>query len=105
MPFLGSILGAIGSSLFALIAAITGVKMAARLSAVAALAVIYISCVVYFTQVIGPWIGNVFSSQYGQLLGLLFPPIAGTVLASLIGYWGCVASLKYVSSLTKMAVG
>lgn len=100
-----TLLGAIGSSIFGLIAALVGGKLAARLTAVASLAAIYLSCVVYFTTMIGPWIGSVFSSQYGQLLGMLFPPISGSVIAALVGYWGCVAGLKYVSSLTKMAVG
>lgn len=98
-------LGALGSSLFALIAGLTGARIAARLTAVLALATIYLSCVVYFTTMVAPWIGAVFTNQYGQLLGLLFPPVSGTVIASLVGYWGCVAGLKYVSSLTKMAVG
>lgn len=105
MPLLAAFLGTIGTSIFGLVAAIFGAKIATRLLAVAALATIYISCVVYFTSMISPWLSGVFSSTYGQLLGLLFPPISGTVIASLAGYWGCVASLKYVSSLTKMAVG
>lgn len=105
MPLLAKLLAALGGSIFGLIAAVTGAKLATRLIAVATLAALYISCVVYFTTVIGPWIGTVFASQYGQLLGLLFPPISGSVIASLAGYWGCVTGLKYVSSLTKMAVG
>lgn len=105
MPLLGKLLAAVGSSIFGLIAGIVGAQLAARLTAVAGLAALYISCVVYFTQVIGPWLAGVFSSQYGQLLGLLFPPVSGSVLAGLVGYWGCVAGLKYVGSLTKMAVG
>lgn len=105
MPILAKMLAALGASIFALIAGITGAKMATRLIAVASLATIYLSCVVYFSTMIAPWIGSVFAGQYGQLLGLLFPPISGTIIASLSGYWGCVAGLKYVSSLTKMAVG
>lgn len=105
MPLFATLFHAIGTALFSLIAGITGAKIATRLAAVAALATIYVSCVVYFTTIIGPWMTGIFSSQYGQLLGLLFPPISGTILASLAGYWGCVAGLKYVSSLTKMAVG
>jgi hypothetical protein len=105
MPLLASLLASIGTSIFGLIAGLVGAKIAARLVAVAGLATLYISCVVYFTSVVGPWMATVFSSQYGQLLGLLFPPISGSIIASLAGYWGCVAGLKYVSSLTKMAVG
>lgn len=44
-------------------------------------------------------------SAYGQLLGLLFPPIAGTVLAGLGAYWTCVAGAQYVGNLMKIAIG
>lgn len=105
MPLLAKLLAAVGGSIFALIAGLTGAKIAARLIAVATLAGIYVSCVVYFSSMVSPWLLGVFSSAYGQFLGLLFPPVAGSVIASLIGYWTCVTGLKYVSSLTKMAVG
>lgn len=105
MPLFAALFSSIGTAIFGMIAAITGAKIATRLLAVASLAVIYVSCVVYFSTIVAPWMTGIFSSQYGQLLGLLFPPISGTVLASLAGYWGCVTGLKYVSSLTKMAVG
>lgn len=105
MPLFASLLSAIGGAIFALIASLVGAKIAVRLIGVASLATIYISCVVYFSSIVGPWIAGVFASQYGQLLGLLFPPVAGTVIASLSAYWTCVIGLKYVSSLTKMAVG
>lgn len=105
MPLFAKLFAALGGAIFSLIAGIFGAKLAARLIAVASLAAIYISCVVYYTRMITPWITGVFTSQYGSLLGLLFPPVAGSCLAGLVGYWTCIAGLKYVSSLTKMAVG
>ena len=69
------------------------------------IASIYISCVVYFSTMIYPWMQGIFNTAYGALLGLLFPPVAGTVMASLGAYWTCVIGVKYVSSLTKMAMG
>ena len=105
MPLLATLLASVGSGIYSLIAAIVGAKIATRLTAVAALAAIYISCSAFFMGLIEPWLATLFSSTYGQLLGLLFPPISGTVVASLAGYWSCVIGVKYVSSLTKMAVG
>lgn len=105
MPLLAALFSGLMTSVFTLMASLVGAQIAARLLAVGAVATLYVASVVTFSQVIAPWISNVFSSQYGQLLGLLFPPVAGTVLASLIGYWGAVAAYKYVSSLTRMAVG
>ncbi|EKD78667.1 MAG: hypothetical protein ACD_41C00301G0002 [uncultured bacterium] len=105
MPLLATFLASIGGAIYSLMVAMVGVKLAARMTAVFFLAGIYISCVVFFSTMIVPWLTGVFSSQYGQLLGLLFPPMAGSVIASLGGYWTCVIGIKYVSGLTKMAVG
>lgn len=105
MPLLATLLASVGTGLYSLIIAAFGAKIAARLTAVAALAAIYISCVALFMTTISPWLATLFSSTYGQLLGLLFPPISGSVVAGLAGYWSCVIGVKYVSGLTKMAVG
>lgn len=105
MPLLAKLLLGLLSPIFSLIVAAIGVKAAIRLTAVATLATIYLSCVIYFTTMIVPWLAGVFSSAYGQFLGLLFPPISGSVLAGLSAYWICVAGQKYVARLTKMAVG
>lgn len=105
MPLLATFLGSILSSIFGFLAAVTGAKIAVRLVAVATIGALYVASVLAFSNIIAPWLSGVFSSQYGQLLGLLFPPVAGTVLSALAGYWGTVAAFRYVQSLTKMAVG
>lgn len=105
MQALGPVLIALLKPIFDLVARIIGVQNAVRLTAIATLATIYLSCVIYYTQTIGPWLAGVFATAYGQLLGLLFPPIAGSVLAGLSAYWICVAGQKYVTKLAKMAVG
>lgn len=105
MPLLATLLSSISTSIYGLIAAIVGAQYATRITAVLALAAIYISCVTLFTSIVFPWLANLFSTQYGQLLGLLFPPISGSVIASLASYWSCTIGVKYVSGLTKMAVG
>lgn len=105
MPSLGALLLSILKPIFNLLAGVVGVRTAIRITAVGTLATIYLSCVIYFTQVIGPWLAGVFSTAYGQLLGLLFPPISGSILAGLSAYWICIAGQKYVAKLTKMAVG
>lgn len=104
MPLLATFLASIGGGIYSLMVAMVGAKIATRLTAVAALAAIYISCIAFFMGLIEPWLSALFSSTYGQLLGLLFPPISGSIIAGLGGYWSCVIGLKYVSSLTKMAV-
>jgi len=105
MPLLGSLLLSLLKPIFDLIVGIIGIKAAIRITAISTLAAIYVSCVIYYTQMIGPWLAGLFSTAYGQLLGLLFPPISGSILASLSAYWICVAGQKYITKLTKLAVG
>ncbi len=105
MPLLAAFLGSIGTSIYAVMLTMFGAKIATRLAAVMLLATIYISCLSLFIGLVSPWLSAVFSSAYGQLIGLLFPPIAGSVVAGLGTYWTCIIGVKYVSNLTKMAVG
>lgn len=105
MPLFASLFSAVGGAIFSLIAALVGAKSAIKVIAVITIASMYVGTVVLFSGVISPWIGAVFTTQYGQLLGLLFPPVAGTIIASLAAYWASVLSFKYLSSLTRMAAG
>lgn len=105
MPLLGALLQSIGASLFGLIAALVGARIAVRLIAAGTLAGIYISCVLYFSAMIAPWLSGIFSSTYGMVLGLLFPPVSGSVLAGLFAYYTCIVGAKYVTTLTKLAIG
>lgn len=105
MKLLGNLTLGIGEKIFNFFAAFLGVKYATRIVAVGTLATIYLSCVLVFTTMIGPWLSMLFTTAYGALLGLLFPPIAGTVIASLMAYRTCVVGVRYTSRLLKLAVG
>lgn len=105
MKLLGKLQLSIGEKIFNFLAGIFGAKIATRILAAGTLATIYLSCVILFTTMIGPWFLALFSTAYGALLGLLFPPIAGTVLGTLMTYRTCVVGVRYTSKLLKMAVG
>jgi len=106
MPLLGNLLVWLGGSIVSILTALVGARIAVRLAAVASLGGIYVSCVLFFSSMVSSWITTLFSSSiYGAVLGLAFPPVSGTVIASLFAYYGCVAGAKYVSSLTKLAIG
>lgn len=105
MKLLGNLQLGIGEKLFNFFAGIFGAKNATRIIAAGTLATIYLSCVIVFTAMIGPWLGAIVATAYGSLLGLLFPPIAGTVMASLMAYRTCVVGVRYTSRLLKMVVG
>lgn len=105
MPLLASLISYLSAAFYGLLTHLVGARIAVRLWGVTFLATIYLSCVVAFSTMIGPWLENLFSTAYGSLLGLLFPPIAGTVIFGLGAYWTCVIGVRYVSSLAKTAMG
>jgi hypothetical protein len=105
MPLFAALFKSIGLSIFGLIVSALGAKAAIRVTAALTLAGLYVASVVFFSSIVSPWMASVFNTSYGALLGLLFPPVAGTCLASLSAYWALVASYKYLSRITNMAVG
>lgn len=104
MPLFAALASFIGAKLAAVYLFMQGTRLAYRMWGLSFVAGIYISCVVLFTTVVADWWTTILSTDYGMLLGLLFPPVAGTVLAGMISYWGCVIGVRYISSLTKAAV-
>lgn len=105
MPLLASLLAGIAGKFFALFVAAFGAVWGVRIAAAVALATGYIACVLYWSSMIIPWLTSILSTQWGYLLGLLFPPVSGTVLAGLVAFWTCVAVQKYTSTLIKLATG
>lgn len=105
MKLLGNLSLGIGEKIFNFLAGIFGARNATRILAAGTLATIYLSCVLVFTAMIGPWFLALVTTSYGALLGLLFPPVAGTVVGALMAYRTCVVGVRYTSRLLKMAVG
>lgn len=105
MPLLAAFLGSILSVAYKALIYLVGARFAARVAVALALSGAYIGSVVVFNSMVSVWLEQVFSTQYGALLGLLFPPVAGTVLASLSVFWTSLVALHYVRGLTKTALG
>lgn len=78
----------------------TGVRLALMLYLAAA----YVACVTAFTTFISPHLATLFATSYGQVIGLAFPPIAGTVLVGVVGLWGCIVLKNYVMKIVKVGV-
>lgn len=70
-----------------------GIKVATRIAVVLVLAGLYVSLLVAYNSVVRPLISQLFATPYGQVIGLAFPPIAGTVVAALSALW--VARIGY----------
>lgn len=106
MGALGQLIALIAGKWSAFVLAIHTSAIARRLLFVAWLGALYVGCVLTFSNMIAPWFSGLlntpstFGRVTGNVIGLLFPPVAGTVLASLVIFWGSVAALRYTSKLS-----
>lgn len=100
-----SIITTLFAKIFAFLAGYLGVKASVRLAAIATLAAIYLACLATFVALIVPLFNAIIATSYGFLLGLLFPPVAGTVTAGLMLYRTCVIGVRYTSRFLKIAAG
>jgi hypothetical protein len=105
MPILGSLLYALARIMYRFSLAMFGQAWAVRMTAITILAGLYVACAITFSVMIVPWMAALAATQFGMLLGLLFPPAAGTVLASLGLFWTCVLAKRYSARLIKLAIG
>jgi hypothetical protein len=103
MPLLAALLKAILGGMFSFIVAAIGANLARKVAGIAALATLYFGGLVAFSAVVAPLFGAVFNTQYGQVIGLLFPPVAGTVMVSLAVFWAALMTKRYLVSITKLA--
>lgn len=82
MPVFAALFSGIFTALGSLLARLFAVKLPVRLAAVAALAAIATALLTLFNGWIAPLVAQAFTTQYGQFIGLAFPPIAGTVITT-----------------------
>ena len=105
MPLFDKLFAGAMGSLFTFIAGFVGVKVATRMLAVAAIATAYIGTISVFVTFVSPSFSAITTTGYGQVLGLAFPPVAGTVIVGLFAYKMSVVAARYTASLMKMAIG
>lgn len=102
MPALGLLFQTLIGNLGALWVALETAKGSLRLTAVLILATAYVGCVTLWSGFVMPLLGSLFATAYGQLLGLLFPPISGTMIVGLAGMWACKIALGYTTRFAGM---
>lgn len=87
MPALGLLIPALFGALATFLAKLFAVRLAIRIAAVAALIACSALLMTTFNSLVAPLVAQAFSTQYGQVLGLAFPPVSGTCLVALAGVW------------------
>lgn len=90
MPILAGLITSLFGGIASLFALWWGKKIAVSVVAVAAFATALTALMLMFNLLITPLIAAMFSTTYGQFIGLAFPPMAGTCLAAIGACWsGC----------------
>ena len=104
MPVFAALVQGLMANAMALWLAVKSAQQAVRLTAISILAAAYVACALFYTLFIDPLIGALFSTAWGMLLGLAFPPISGTVIAGIVGLWGCIVAKRYTEKFVSMAL-
>lgn len=94
MPLLGALLSTLFTALGGFMVKVFLARLAIRIAAVAAIVAAGSALMLTFNSYVAPIIGALFSTQYGQFLGLAFPPIAGTCIAAFMGVWLACATYR-----------
>lgn len=105
MPLLAALLKPLLLHLAAVWFALTKTQLGIRVAVAVGIAGTYVACVTGFTVFIAPLISALFSTSYGQVIGLAFPPVSGTVLAGIVGLWVSLVAKNYYLKTIKLAVG
>lgn len=105
MPILGALLSSLFTGLAAALVQWWTKKATTAIFGAAALFACAVVLMAAFNTLIAPMVQSMFQTQYGQFIGLAFPPIAGTCMAAISATWaGCalyklkVASIKLTAS-------
>ena len=103
MPIFATLIASLTGGVASFLALLWGKKIAVAALAVAAFAVALAVLMAIFNALVSPLIAGMFSTQYGQFLGLAFPPIAGSCMASIATCWGACALYKLKMQSIKMS--
>lgn len=94
MPLLAGLIQSLLGSLAGYLAGVFVKKAAVATGAAVAIGVCMAVLVAAFNTLVTPFIAAMFTTTYGQFIGLAFPPIAGTCLAAIGGTWAACGLYK-----------
>lgn len=105
MPLFAQFFGALFTALGGFLLKLFVARVAIRVAAVAAVMALGASMFTAFNMAVAPLVAMVFSHPYGQFLGLLFPPIAGTIITALLAAWASVKTYQVQRRAIEITAG
>ena len=104
MPALAALIKALFGNASGLLLALVSTRYGVAVFAVGVLAALYVAAVGAFTGLVQPLVSAIFSTAFGQVLGLVFPPISGTIMAAYTGLWLSLMGFRYYSRFAQLLV-
>lgn len=102
MPMFAGLMASLFGSLVSFFMQFMTKKLAVTVSLLSALTAITGVLLAAFNAIVSPLAASVFSTDYGQFLGLAFPPVSGNCLAAMGATWA--ACTLYGWQLRAMSV-
>lgn len=102
MPLFAAFFGSLFSALSVFLAKMFAARLAIRV--VGIFAMISIMGVLFkaFNDFIAPLVQQLFATEYGQFLGLAFPPVSGTIVTGLTALWMACATYSMQARAIKL---
>jgi len=99
MSLLAQLIAALVGGIASFIASMLSKKVTTMVLATGAITVVSAALIAAFNLAVTPLVQAMFSTQFGQFIGLAFPPISGTCMTSIGAMWAACAlyKLKVVS--------
>lgn len=95
MPLLAVLFSGLMGGLVTFLAKFVVRKVAIMGAALAMLTTITAALLVFMNALVTPMLSKMFETQYGTVLGLAFPPAAGTCMAAIGLTWAACALFKW----------
>lgn len=105
MPLFAALFTAFFQALGLFLAKLFAARLAMRLIGAGIIIGLASGLLAAFNSFIVPLVAALFSTQYGQFLGLAFPPIAGTVLTGLLTLWLAVFTYRLKVRVVEATTG
>jgi hypothetical protein len=102
MPLLAAFFGNLIGGLVTFFGQYITKKVTILAAAISSLVAAGLALVVAFNTLIKPLAERVFTTEYGQFLGLAFPPVAGQCLTTMFLFWMAIQGYKFKVMATKM---
>lgn len=105
MPIFAALFSSLFSALGAFLVKLFVAKVAIRIAAVGAITALASGLLVTFNSLVAPLVAQIVNHPYGQFLGLLFPPISGTIITILLTFFLAVKTYRIQSRAIAVTAG